>query len=93
MGAHNSVVGADQGFALHPGTRNRYEIRYTRTQLGLFGMAAARVWRGGRGSYVADLRVHSMRSIMGSSACAGINYRRSWCISSKIVEISRVLEG
>ena len=68
VGAHNSVVGADQGFrapsgdqesvrdsvhvdsasalwvpiirswaltrgfALHPGTRNRYEIRYTRTQ-------------------------------------------------------------
>ena len=63
VGAHYSVVGADQGFrapsgdqesvrdsvhevwvpiirswaltrdfALHPGTRNRYEIRYTRTQ-------------------------------------------------------------
>ena len=44
--------------------------------LGLFGMAAARVWRGGRGSYVADPRARSMRSIMGSSACAGINYRR-----------------
>ena len=82
-----------RGFALHPGTGNGYEIRYTRTQLGLFGMAAARVWRGGRGSYVADPRVHPMRLIMGSSACAGINYRRSWCISPKIVEISRVLEG
>ena len=32
VGAHNSVVGADQGFALHPGTRNRYEIRDTRPQ-------------------------------------------------------------
>ena len=32
VGAHNSVVGLTRGFALHRGTRNRYMIRYTRTQ-------------------------------------------------------------
>ena len=32
MGAHNSVVGADQGFRAPSWTRNRYEIRYARTQ-------------------------------------------------------------
>ena len=26
-----------RGFALHPGTRNRYEIRYTRTHQGAVG--------------------------------------------------------
>ena len=30
MGAKNSVVGATRGYALHPGTKNRYMMRYTR---------------------------------------------------------------
>ena len=32
VGAHNSVVGADQGFRAPSWSRNRYEIRYARTQ-------------------------------------------------------------